>query len=289
MAGGPQKPDHGGNFFMVPRRVLDSVAWRHASFRARAVLQVLLFHHNGFNNGEIRITVVEICEAVGDQNKGANGLAIAELIELGFLECTSDANHPQSKARTYRITFIPTGQGKTSQPATHEYADWRPPPGQKRKFGGARTAPQNPLSGPVTEPTVKLLGAETAPAFTESRGIEYHGIGAVTAPLIVNQSEGTAGRSAPSEISSHVPSLNGAKSRRADFAGVDLDELRDWYKATLDHLGYGGQRTIAQDAGVPEPILSKFKAGKGLKDDYRLPLQTACGRVLPYVKWKAAA
>lgn len=28
MANGPEMPDHGGNFFMKPRRVINSVTWR---------------------------------------------------------------------------------------------------------------------------------------------------------------------------------------------------------------------------------------------------------------------
>lgn len=100
MSQGPQKADHRGNFIMIPRAVLDSVAWRHASMRARVVLQVLLFHHDGWNNGNLSISVKQIGKALNNQNHAANGQALAELIKLGFVECTSGADHGQAKARS---------------------------------------------------------------------------------------------------------------------------------------------------------------------------------------------
>ena len=285
MAQGPQKPDHGGNYFMVPRRLLDSVAWRHLSLRARVVLQVLMARHNGFNNGTIGCRIIDICEALGDQNKGANGLAVAELIELGFIECMSDANRHQSKSREYRITFVSTGQGKTSSPATNEYLDWRPAAGKTRKFRGTKNAPPTMVSGAINAPPVKFSGAINAPQSTESRGFEHDPCGANNAPHISNQSTGFFASSSRSEISPPIT----LKPRAAEPACVPVDELREWMKAVITSLRYGGQRSLATDADIPEPALSRFKAGKNLPDHYRLPLQHACGRALPYVKWKAAA
>ena len=264
---------------MMPRRVQDSIAWRHASLRARVVLGVFLYHHDGWNNARLALTIRQIGQAIGDQNNGANGKAVAELIQLGFLDCVTDADHQQSKAREYRITFIPTGHGKTAQPATHEYADWRPGPMQTRKFGGARTATPNTISDAVTASTVKFSDAVTAPRPTENCGFEVPSLDAVTAPLLINQSPTKDCRPARSVLARvQTPSL--------DLA-VPVDELRLWAQSAIAQIG--SARRLAQSAGIPEPALSRFRNGKSLPDHFRHALQQACGRALPYVKWKAAA
>jgi hypothetical protein len=276
MGQGPQKPDHGGNFFMTPRRVTASLAWRHASYRARSILQVFQHAFDGYNNGEIAFGIREIGTAIGDQNHAANSRAVAELIELGLLECTSDANRVQSKVRTYRITFISTGKARNIVPATHEYDSWRPV--KKRKFGGARTATQNRESVAVTATTVKDSVVVTATQMTESRGFEGAGCVAVTASLLDNHSRG-----APEPVKL---SLSHVKIPAADLR-TELATLRQWAHQVLAHLGYGGARQLAADAGIPEVALSRFRSGKGLPEQYRVPLQHACARVIPFNKFTA--
>lgn len=279
MASGPQKPDHGGNFYMMPRRVQDSVAWRHLSLRARVVLQVFQFRHDGFNNGRIGIGIHDIGKALGDQNHGANSRAVAELVEKGFLEVTSDFNRHQSKVRTYRLTFIPTGEGKRAVSATHDYKDWRPRANDQRKFGGARTATQAPLSVAVTATDVKSSLAATAMQTTEMRGFEASASVAVTAPLIGNQSEGVPRRS--------LSALGVSVARRRDDLRTDVNELRDWALAARDIFGFGGQKALADDAKIPGGTLSRFLRGGNLPDEHRVNLQGACARLLPYSKWLA--
>jgi len=285
MARGWQKSDHGGNFFMVPSKLLNSVAWRHASMRARVVFFAFADRFNGENNGQIAFPIKEIGRAIGDQNHGANGRAVAELIELGFLECVSDASRKLCKAREYRITCVSSGGAKSTMPATHEYLDWRPGAGKTRKFGGARTTTRTPVSVAVTTTDVKFSVADTATRSTESCGIEPHPRVAVTAPHILNHPTDNFRSSSQSEISHSITPT----PRAAEPAGVPVDELREWMKATIASLPYGGQRTLATDAGIPEPAISRFKAGKHLPDQYHLALQHACGRALPYVRWKAEA
>lgn len=290
MGQGPQKPDHRGNFFMVPRSVIECVAWRHASLRARAVLQVFQFCHDGFNNGEITLSIKQIGKALGDQCHGANARAVAELIELGFLECTSDATHGQSKARSYRVTFIPTGKGKAT-PATNEFQAWRPAPGSRRAFGGARaaqpvkfggaiTATQDVKLDAVTATVVKFHDAVTATGGPAIAGISGEASGAVTATILGNHSTRRHGVSPLSEISSRT----GAESIAADF-----DDLRAWVREAIEVLGYGGAKALAKSANMPEPNLSRFRAGKALSEQYRLKLHEACARVLPADKRKKDA
>ena len=278
MASGPQKPDHGGNFYMVPRRVQDSVAWRCMSLRARVVLQVMQARHDGFNNGRIGISIHDIGAAIGDQNHGANSKAVAELIDKGFVECTTDANRHQSKVRAYRLTFVSTGEGKRVQPATHEYKDWRPVAGTRKKFGGARTATQNALSVVVTATKVESSVVVTASLDTGMCGFEGSSCVADTARFIGNQSEGVPGQLESARPISLKPA---AADPRAD-----VTDLREWARVVC--AGPGGQRALVGSSGVPAATLSRFLSGRGLPDRHRHNLQQACGRALPYAAWRAA-
>lgn len=274
---GHQKADHGGNFIMLPRRLLASVAWRYLSHRARSVLLAFCYSHNGRNNGRLELGIHAIGELIGNQNHGGNAKAVAELIDKGFLECTSDADHGQSKVRCYRVTFIATGEPRSIVPASHDYDDWRPTPADRRKFGGARTATQKPDSGAVTARTVKNSGAVTATPVTESRHFEAHASGAVTALSLYNHISGSsddpAGPDRPLKLSRQIPA--------ADLR-ADLSTLRTWANEAIDRRGYGGARMLAHDAGIPEVALSRFRNGKNLPDHYRVPLQEACARAIPF-------
>lgn len=273
MGQGPQKPDHGGNFYMTPRRVTQSLAWRELSMRARAVLQVFQYACDGYNNGELAFGIHDIGKMLGNQSHGLNARAVAELIEKGFLECTTEANRAKAKVRTYRITFIATGKARSIAPATHDYEAWRPV--KKRKFGGARTATQNPVSVAVTAPMVKFSGAVTATPLTESRGFEANLVGEETALLLDNHSTGAR---EPGNLS-----IDGLKIRAADLR-CEMDTLRQWALQVVARHGYGGARRLAADAGIPEVALSRFRSGRNLPDHYRIALQEACARSIPFKK-----
>ncbi len=289
MAGGPQKTDHGGNFIVLPRKLLASPAWRSLSMHARATYLVFCERHNGFNNGEIALGVREVSAALGNQNHRATSRSICELIERGFLVCTSDADHHQAKTRTYRITAIQTGNGKKEgSKATNDYLEWRPGPLQKRKFGGARTATQRPVSVTETATERKFPVAVPATTMTEICGFEADACVAVPATLIGNQSVDHSRSSGSLEIIAPVASRP-AGVGPAQSSLPALDELREWTRAVIAKLGYGGAKKLAAAAKVPEPVLSRFRQGKNLPEHHRLALQHACGRALPFNVWKAAA
>ncbi|OYX62753.1 MAG: hypothetical protein B7Y89_07650 [Novosphingobium sp. 32-60-15] len=288
MANGPQKADHRGNFIMLPRAVMESVAWRHASMRARSILLVLLFHHNGWNNGTLAISVKQIGKALGNQNHAANGQALAELMQFGFIECTSGADHGQAKARTYRITFVSTGEGKRTEFATHEYQAWRPTSGAKKQFGRAKTktpmkfgdavtATPDMKSVAMTAPHMKFHDAITATLEAEIAGVSTDSSGAIIAPYLINQSSPVPRLSPVSGIS---------PSQHDDSTMTPISELRDWVRDAITAIG--AAKILAKDAGIPEATLSRFKTGKTLPAKYRHRLQEACGRALPYSQWLAA-
>ncbi|QNE04465.1 hypothetical protein [Croceicoccus marinus] len=275
MGQGPQKADHGGNFFMTPRRVTASVAWRHLSFRARAVLQAFEHAFNGHNNGEIAFAIHDIGKAIGSASHGLTAKAVAELIEKGFLEQTSDENRAMSKARTYRITFVATGKARAIEPATHDYEDWRPM--QKRKFGSGETPSKNPSGGGEMQPTVQDCLGDMQPTMTESRGFEGLSLGGDSPrPLYNHSSHVSDGLQVSPE-----PLKLSAESSRADL-GVEPVTLRQWVAEVLKRLGYGGARQLAEAAKVPEPALSRFRSGKNLPDHYRIPLQIECSKVIRF-------
>lgn len=286
MAGGPQKTDHGGNFIVLPRKLLASPAWRSLSMHARATYLVFCERHNGFNNGDLALGVREVSAALGNQNHRATSRSICELIERGFLVCTSDADHHQAKTRTYRITAIATGNGKKG--ATNDYLEWRPGPLQKRKFGGAKTATQKPVSVTETATERKFPVAVSATTMTEISGLEADACVAVPATLISNHSSGCSRSSGSLEIVAPV-AFRPAGVGPAQSSLADLDELREWTRAVIAKLGYGGAKKLAAAAKVPEPVLSRFRQGKNLPGHHRLALQHVCGRALPFNVWKSAA
>lgn len=269
MAGGPEKVDHGGKYLQLPLKLIHSLAWRYANSRERSVLLAIQSRHNGFNNGAIGLTIHEIGAICGNQSHSYNSKAVVGLIERGFVECTSDSNRHQAKSRTYRLTYIScrTGSGKVV-PATNEYLEWRPRE-KTRKFGSEETARRKPVCVAVASTRRKFCGEGSSTPMTESRGFEGHPRGEVSSLHIGNQYGGPS------------------KSDESSVA-VGLEILRPWLDEAIARLGYGGARDLAQQAGVPEPTLSRFRAGKNLPSQYRLRLQEACARVVPFSAREAA-
>jgi hypothetical protein len=280
MATSHQKVDHGGNFFQTPRRLIDSVAWRELSGRAAKVLMLFQSRHNGYNNGKIGFSIHAISAALGNQNHASTAKAVVELIQKGFIECTSDADRRLSKAREYRLTFIPSGERSRCQRATHEYLDWRPSEGRRRKFGGARIASNYGNFPSKTTRAGKVSGIVSSTHEKEIAPISVSDIGAETAPHLGYHPMGSRPHSG---ISGHV-SLRPGNGSEAE----PTDELRPWLIAVLVRLGHGGQKELSDASRVPQPIICKFKNGRGLPAHYHIELQSACGRIYPYKEWKAS-
>lgn len=280
MTTGHQKVDHGGKFSATPHKLIDSVAWRELSGRATKVLMLLQSRHNGFNNGRIAFSIHDLGSALGNQNHKANSRAVAELIELGFIECMSDADRRHSKAREYRITYISAGDKKGDSPATNEYLEWRPAKPKRRKFGGARIATEGGNCQPTSTTRGKFSIADSVTPPAEISRISVGHCVEETAPHIGNQ-YGVTGKEV-GNILLQPPRTAGAPG------GVEAAELRRWFVAVLARLGHGGQKRLSDETGVPQPVLCKFKNGRGLPAHYLMGLQTACARVLPFKDWVAS-
>lgn len=82
--GGPQRIDHGGNFFQTPRRVIKSIAWKCLGLRARAVLQLFQTVFNGFNNGDLALGVHTVSEWLGTRTMLRAHAQLPSLSRKGF-------------------------------------------------------------------------------------------------------------------------------------------------------------------------------------------------------------
>lgn len=126
------KADHradtrSGGWGGLPHCVTDSLAYRHLSFCARAVLIEIVREMNGYNNGEIGISQRQLSERLNTSNFKRIGRAIAELMEHGFVDVAVEGQWKERQARQYRLTFVNTGKPGSFRPATNDYRDWKTP------------------------------------------------------------------------------------------------------------------------------------------------------------------
>jgi hypothetical protein len=164
MARGKGKTDHradtkGAGFTGLPHVVQDSAAYRHLSLWARAVLSEIIREFNGYNNGEIVLSVTQMCERLGNSNRGKAARAIAELMEHGLVDVAADAKWKQRLAREFRLTFITSGKFPHIRQATNEYAKWHP----AKKSSGNDALPERPRAGNASLPEAPSAGDASLP------------------------------------------------------------------------------------------------------------------------------
>lgn len=119
--------DGGGKAFaLLPHAVLESPAYRTASYRARAVLTAIVARFNGFNNGRICLSSKELAVELGCQNYSSNSEAIGELISRGLIALEKSWPRGVRKSHEYRLTFVSSGPEGKVRAATNEYRSWLP-------------------------------------------------------------------------------------------------------------------------------------------------------------------
>jgi DNA-binding transcriptional MocR family regulator len=129
-------------------------AYRHLSVYGRALLIEFRIAYNGYNNGEIVMSVRQGAKLIGC-NKDTAAKAIKELEEKGWIRLMEKGRFDQKTNKTaslWRITNQPIGMG-VDTPETKEYMSWRPP--EKIKTRSHETGPAVPGDGTV--------GRETGP------------------------------------------------------------------------------------------------------------------------------
>lgn len=116
----------GGGWVGIPHVVADSLAYRHLGLWGRAVLFEIARAFNGYNNGKIGLSQRQLAERLNTTNFRAIGKAIAELMQHGLIDVTTEGQWKQRMAREYRLTFVTTGDAFHLRAATNDYRDWTP-------------------------------------------------------------------------------------------------------------------------------------------------------------------
>lgn len=97
-------------FARLDHDILQSAAYRALSCTARALLVEFAMLYNTRNNGELYLSVRDAAARLGLSDMTAASAAMAELMDLGFIDVTADgifasSGNGQSKARCFRITW----------------------------------------------------------------------------------------------------------------------------------------------------------------------------------------
>lgn len=166
-----------GSYTPLPHALLDSVAFLGASDRAKAMLLELVRQHNGRNNGQLQLSIGWLRKR-GWKSTRAIQLAKAELLERGLAVLTRSGGLNAGPDR-YALTWLNVSDfaGLDIKPGGFAPGAWRfadplpvmskrvPPPPENRAKRKARSGSGNsavPVLGPVTAPTVPVVGTGTA-------------------------------------------------------------------------------------------------------------------------------
>lgn len=152
--------NRGGRWAGIPICVIESPAYRDLSLWARAILTEIVARMNGYNNGSIAISLTEICTALGNSNRRKASLAIAELMQHGFIDVTTEGDRKERLAREYRLTFVNTVSNGKFVAATEDYRTWTP---QEQKSGGNASSPMKGQTGNASSPERECAGNASSP------------------------------------------------------------------------------------------------------------------------------
>lgn len=114
----------GAGWTGLPHVVHDSTAYLSLSLYARQVLIEVVRRFNGYNNGKIAISQREIGKRLGSSNYTKISKAVAELMDRGMIDVTTNRNWKARMAREYRLTFVSTGDHVRHVQATDDYRYW---------------------------------------------------------------------------------------------------------------------------------------------------------------------
>lgn len=176
----PKKPLEAvsGSFTPLPHALLDSVAFMGASDRAKALLLELIRQHNGRNNGQMQLSIGWLRKR-GWTSASAIQLAKSELLERGLAILTKRGGLNAGPDR-YAVTWLNISDyaGLDLKQGTFAPGAWRfadpppvmskrqpPPPESRTKKRKASSGSENstvPVLGPVSAPTVPVVGTKTA-------------------------------------------------------------------------------------------------------------------------------
>lgn len=207
----------GGGWVGLPHVVVDSLAYRHLSMWARAVLVEIAREFNGYNNGRIGLSFGKLTERLNNSNRRKLSQAIAELVEHGLVAVEAEGEWKPRLAREYRLTFVTSGDQNHLRHATNEYKHWKPTPFSS----GDGVSPVKPISGNASSPERAESGNTSSPVqFQKPRkSADAAGSGGAAAgddvslhiikPYPARKTEGGLGFETPSK---QAPKSGGPKS-----------------------------------------------------------------------------
>lgn len=259
-----------GRYIQLPMDLLEA-AMQSVSPRAFKILCAIHAKFNGFNNGRINISMRAIGKATGSDCNASNARAISELINNGFLWIGQDYAKGQRKARGYGLTYMTSGD-KGEVPDSREFRKLAKIKGWKSDTGRRK-------SGRKSDTDRKFRVSESDTVATETCGVSTAGPVSESDTHIYNQIQDNKSQS---DNGGKDAQKQGKKPRRpispADDCRMELHDLRQALRAYLAQPDAIAQCEIAKVIGCAGGTLSKFKNGRGLPDDYRLPLQMELGR-----------
>jgi hypothetical protein len=157
-----------GQFVGVRRELLDSLAWKHLSFGARALYIALLrrVDFKNYNNGKVFLSLRKAADDLGATRKSV-GIWFVELRHYGFIvQIEPGTLGPHGRAARWRITDRAWGNldGKPVT-ATKDYLNWTGELFDRRSL--------NPISeGVKNSLTRRKKYARGKPAGTDAHGVK---------------------------------------------------------------------------------------------------------------------
>lgn len=260
----------GGGWGGLPHCVTDSLAYRHLSLWARAVLVELVREMNGYNNGEIALSQRQLAERLRTSNFRRIGRAIAELMEHGLIDVAVEGQWKERQARQYRLTFVNTGKPGSYRPASNEYRDWKP----SREKSGVE---------PVSAKTAKSAEPVSAdrPNAAEPVSAEVNGK--------LPKSPLASAEPVSSLIECHIQAPAGGAPKNADswFADEAALDLRNKIVGYFHHTLKTAkrQRAWAESFGVSRDDVRTYCNG----DPHHLPAAKVAAMVCSIKNEKSAA
>ncbi|WP_039576218.1 hypothetical protein [Sphingopyxis fribergensis] len=241
------------------------------SHRAVAAWLAIVRRFNGFNNGQIALSMRDLAEVIGSPSNPANADAIDELEAAGFIRATRFPKG-QRKATEYELTHITTGRNGEIA-ATHDYLERL----ETKKSSVSHFHTRNPLRVSRFHTRRKHRVSCFDTGATETVGFDGH------APVSSFHTHIVSHISPQSDPVSDTPDIAPKSSRAISplSAAMDLAELRSFARAYLDWASAGAQSKLAHHVEMPGGTLSKFLSGRSLPDQYRMPLQLAVARSFP--------
>jgi hypothetical protein len=134
-----------GGFVPLPNFMIHKPAWRSLSGNAVRVFVELHSRFNGYNNGDLSLSLEEGARLLGI-GKATMQRSLRELMEKGFIRMTDRGRWHGRKAATYALTMKQHG----TQPPTNDWLLWAAPVAAPAAVVLRRTTKE--ADGTATEP-----------------------------------------------------------------------------------------------------------------------------------------